>query len=87
MTGTLTNITAYILCQIFISFTDFEGQLMDLILHEELSTNSGHYIFLVKVGDMYSLVVCKQCGIEFNNFCNSNTVLSYCTKDAHDGNI
>ncbi len=41
-----------ILCNRSISRTDFEDNLMDLILHKELSTNLGHYIPMVKVGDM-----------------------------------
>ncbi len=55
--------------------TDFDCQFMGLILHKGSSTNSGHYISMVKVGD-----ICFECDdvkitkIEFNHFCNSDTV-------------
>ncbi len=47
---------------------------MSLILHKGSSINSGHYIYIVKVGDVWF-----ECGdvkitkIELHNFCNSNT--------------
>ncbi len=61
-----------------ISLTDFEGQLIGFILYNRLSTNSGHYISMVKVGDIWfecdDVTITK---IEFNTFCNSDTVY-YC---------
>ncbi len=75
MTGRLSKNTAHVLCNRSISLTYFDCQLMGLILHKWSSTNSGHYISMVKVGD-----ICFECGdvkitkIEFNHFCNSNTV-------------
>ncbi len=51
--------TTYILCNRSINLPDFEGHLMDLILHKGLSTNSDHYIFMVKVSDILkSLELC-----------------------------
>ncbi len=47
------------------SLTDCDGQLMGLILHKGSSTNSDHYISMLKVGNIW---------FEFNHFCNSNTV-------------
>ncbi len=48
---------------------------MGLILHKGLSTNSGHYISMVKVGDIwFECDDVKITKIEFNHFCNSNTV-------------
>ncbi len=70
----LTKNTAYILCNKSISLTDFDSQLMSLILHKGWSTNSGHYISMVKVGDIWLCHDTKITKIEFNNFCNSNTV-------------
>ncbi len=49
-TGRLSKNTTHILCNRFISLIDFDGQLMGLILHKGSSTNSGHYISMVKVG-------------------------------------
>ncbi len=51
-TGRLSKNTAHVLCNKSISLTDFDGQLMGLILHKGSSTNSGHYISMVKVGDI-----------------------------------
>ncbi len=55
--------------------------LIGLILDKGLSTNSGHYISLVKAGG----IICdaKITRTEFNNFCNSCSC--YCTNKAHDG--
>ncbi len=48
---------------------------MGLILYKGLSTNSGHYIFMVKVGDIwFECDDVKITKIEFNHFCNSNAV-------------
>ncbi len=47
-TSKLTTNTAYILCNRIISLTNFDGKMMGLILHEELSASSGHYISMVK---------------------------------------
>ncbi len=48
---------------------------MGLILHKGLSTNSGHYLSLVKVGDIrFECDDVNITKIEFNNFCNSLTV-------------
>ncbi len=67
-TGRLTKNTVYILCNRSISLTDFDGQLMGLLLHKRLSINSGHYISMVKVGDIWfecdDVTITK---IEFNN--------------------
>ncbi len=74
-TGRLTKNTAYILCNRSINLTDFDGQLMGLILHKGSSTNSGHYLSMVKVGDVwFKCDDVKITKIEFNHFCNSNTV-------------
>ncbi len=74
-TGRLSKNTEYILCNSSISFKDFNGQLIGLILHKGLSTNSGHNISMVKVGEIwfefYDVKITK---IEFNKFCNSYTV-------------
>ncbi len=48
---------------------------MGLILHKGSPTNSGHYISMVKVGDIW--FECDDVNIikiEFNHFCNPNTV-------------
>ncbi len=74
-TGRLTKNTVYVLCNRFISFTDFDGQLMQSILHKGSSTKSEHHISMVKVGDIW--LECddvKITKIEFNHFYNSNTV-------------
>ncbi len=42
------------------------------MLNKGSSTNSGHYISMVKVGDICDDV--KITKIEYNNFCNFNTV-------------
>ncbi len=48
---------------------------MCLILHKGLSTNSGHCLSMVKVGDIwFESDDVKIAKIEFNNFCNFNTV-------------
>ncbi len=48
---------------------------MGLILHKDLSTNSGHYISMVKVGDIwFECDDVKITKMGFNNFCNSDTV-------------
>ncbi len=58
-----------------LSLIDFDSQLMGLILHKGSSTNSGHYISMVKVGDIwFECDDVKITKIEFNYFCNSNTV-------------
>ncbi len=73
--GRLSKNTAHILCTRSISLTDFDGQLMGLILHKGSSTNSDHYISMVKDGDIWfengDVKITK---IEFNHFSNSNTV-------------
>ncbi len=33
--------------------TDFDSQLVGLILHKGSSSNSGHYISVIKVGDIW----------------------------------
>ncbi len=74
-TGRLTKNTAYILCNSSISLTDFDGQLMGFILYKWSSTNSGHYLSMVKVG--YIWLECddvKITKIEFNHLCNSYSV-------------
>ncbi len=74
-TGRLSKNTARILCNSSSSLTDFDGQLMGLILHKWSSTNSGHYISMVKVGDIwFECDDVKITKIEFNHFCYSNTV-------------
>ncbi len=56
-----------------------------LILHKGSSTNTGHYLSMVKVDDIwFEYDDVKITKIEFNHFCNSNT---YFTKEAYDGNI
>ncbi len=46
-----------------------------LILHKGLSSNSSHYISMVKIGDIwYQCDDVKCTRIEYNNFCNLNTV-------------
>ncbi len=42
-----------ILCNRSTCLTYFDGQLMGLILHKGLSTNSGHCISIVKIGDIW----------------------------------
>ncbi len=86
MTGRKNKNTVYNLCKRSISLPDLEGHLMGLILHKESSTNSAS---MVNTCDF-----CYQCDdvkitrIEFNNFCNWNTVYMLCyTKEVHDGNI
>ncbi len=74
-TSRLSKNTARILCNSSISLTDFDGQLMGLILHKGSSTNSGHYISMVNVGDIwFECDDVKITKIEFNHFCYSNTV-------------
>ncbi len=74
-TGRLSKNTTYVLCNRSISLTDFDGQLMGLMCHKGSSTNSGHYISMVKVGDIwFECDDVKITKIEFNHFCNSNTV-------------
>ncbi len=77
-TGRLTKNTAYILCNRSIS---------PLILHKWLSTNSGHYISMVKIGDIwFECNYFKVTKIEFNNLCNSNTVyMLLCTMETFKG--
>ncbi len=72
--GRQTKNTTYILCNRSISLTDFDGQLMVLILHKGLSTNSSHYLFMVKVADiLFECNNVKITKIEFDHFCNSNS--------------
>ncbi len=52
-TGRLSKNTTYVLCYRSISQTDFDGQLMGLILRKGSSTNSVHYLSMVKVGDIW----------------------------------
>ncbi len=74
-TGRLSKNTAHVLCNGYISLTDFDSQLMGLILHKGSSTNSGHYLSMVKVGDIwFECDDVKITEIEFNHFCSSNTV-------------
>ncbi len=48
---------------------------MGLILHKGSSTNSGYYLSMVKAGDIwFECDDVKINKIEFNHFCNSNTV-------------
>ncbi len=48
---------------------------MSLILHKGSSTNSGHYIFMIKISCiLYQCDDVKITRIECNNICNSNTV-------------
>ncbi len=52
--------------------------LMGLILHKGSSTNSGHYISIVKVGDIwFECDDVKITKIEFNSSCSSNTIYIY----------
>ncbi len=63
------------MCNRSISLTNFDSQLMGLIVHKGSSTNSGHYISMVKVGDIwFECDDIKITKIYFNYFCNSNTV-------------
>ncbi len=72
-TGRLSKNTAHVLCNRSISCTN--GQLMGLFLHKGPSTNSDHYISMVKVGDIwFECDDVKITKIEFNHFCNSNIV-------------
>ncbi len=74
-TGRLSKNTAYIMCNRSISISDFDGQLMGLILHKGLSTKSGKYLSIVKVCDIwFECYVVKITKIEFRHFCNYNTV-------------
>ncbi len=63
------------MCNRSIILTDFDGHFMGLILHKGSSSNSGHYISMVKVGDIWfecdDVRITK---IEFNHFCKFNTV-------------
>ncbi len=73
-TGRLTKNT-YVLGNRSISLTDFDGQLMSLILHKGSSTNSGPHLSMVKVGDIWFKCDDDEIAkIELNHFCNSNTV-------------
>ncbi len=73
--GRLTKNTAYVLCNRSISLTDFDGQLIGLILHKGSSTNSGHFLSMVRVGDIwFECDDVKITKIEFNHFCVSNAV-------------
>ncbi len=83
-TRRLTKNTTYILCNRSVSLTDFDGQLMDLILHKGLSTNSGHYISMVKVCDIW--FECDDVKIT-NISVTLILFIWYFTKEAHDGNI
>ncbi len=84
----LTQTTAYILYSRSIRLTEFDSQLMGRILLKGSSTNSGYYITMVKVGDIwFECDDAKVTKIEFNHFCKSNTVYMLFTKEAHDGNI
>ncbi len=72
MTGRLTKNTA---CVTGLSAfnTDFEGQLMGLILHKWSSINFGHYMSMVKVGGIwYQYGGVKITRIEFNICGNLN---------------
>ncbi len=74
-TGILSKNTAYLLCNRSISLTDFDSELMGLILYKRWSTSSGHYLSMVKVSDIwFESDDVKITKIEFNHFCNSNTV-------------
>ncbi len=74
-TGRLTKNTEYILCNRSISLTDFDVQLVGFILHKGLSTNSGHYLSMVKFCEIwFECDDVKIIKIEFNHFCKSNTV-------------
>ncbi len=58
-----------------INLTDFDNQLMGLILHKGSPTNSGHYLSMVKVGDIwFECDDTRITKIEFNHFYNSYTV-------------
>ncbi len=71
----LTKNTAYILRNSSSSLTDFDGQLMGLILHKGSSSNSDHYISVVNVGGKwFKCDDVKITQIVFYHFCNSNTV-------------
>ncbi len=70
MSGRLSKNTAYVLCNRYISLTDFNGQLISLILD-----NVDHYIYMIKVGDLwFEFEDVKITKIECNNFCNSVNV-------------
>ncbi len=74
-TGRLSKNTAYVLCNRCTILTAIDGQLIVLILHIGSSINSGHYISIGKVGDIwFDCDDVKITKIELNNFCNSNTV-------------
>ncbi len=74
-TGRLSKNRAHVLCNRSISLTHFDGQLMGPSLHKGSSTNSGHYISMATVGDIwFACDDVKITKIEFIYFCNSNTV-------------
>ncbi len=65
-----------------------EGGRHSLILHKRLSTNSGHYLSIVKVGDIgfecYDVMITK---IELIISVTLILFICYFTKEVHDGNI
>ncbi len=66
---------AYVLCNRYVSLTYFDSQLMGLILLKGSFTNSGHYLSMVKDGDiLFECDDVKIIKIEFSHFCNFNTV-------------
>ncbi len=74
-TGRLAKNTVYILWNRSITLTGFDNQLMGLIVLKGSSTNSDHCIFMFKVGEIwFESVDVKTIKIEFNNFCNFNTI-------------
>ncbi len=82
-TSSLTKNTTYILCNRSISLTDFDSQLIGVILHKGSSTNSVHYVSMVKVGN-----ICFQCDdVKITKSVTLILFISYFTKEACDGNI
>ncbi len=71
-----------------VCLTDFDGQLMGLILHKGSSTNSCHYIFRLRLV-AYGLSVTMLKSIKLSLTISITLILFICyfTKEAHDGNI
>ncbi len=87
-TGRLTKNTAYILCNSSISLTDFEGQLISLILYKDFSTNKTTtfpWLKLVTFG--LSVMMLKSLKLSLTISLTLILYICYFTKEEHDGNI
>ncbi len=58
------------------------------MLHKGLSTNSGHYLSMVKVGDIWlSVMMLKSLKLSLTISVTLILFICYFTNEAHDGNI